>query len=185
MSGMSSQAATPLGVMGTHVHKAGKWMLSYRYGRMEMDGNRDGTGSVSTAEVLEGFMVSPLGMYMEMHTLGLMYGASDRWTLALMLPYVRKSMELTNRGGVRFKTRSSGLGDVKLVGMHGLYDFATPGRKLLLNLGFSFPAGQTDRSDDVPSPDGNRNIKLPYPMQLGSGTFDPVLGITYTDKLDA
>ena len=31
----------PIGVMGDHAHKAGEWMLFYRYGFMKMDGNRD------------------------------------------------------------------------------------------------------------------------------------------------
>ena len=179
-AGMPTSAGAPLGVMGHHVHKTGKWMLSYRYGRMEMDGNRDGSRGVSTAEVLGEFMVSPLDMYMEMHLLGLMYGAGDSWTLMLMLPYMRKSMELVNRGGVHFKTRSSGVGDIKLVGVYDLYDLATSGRKLLLNAGLSFPTGRVDARDDTPA----GNIKLPYPMQPGSGTFDPILGVTYTNKSD-
>lgn len=33
----------PLGVMGDHVHNAGEFMVSYRFSRMSMEGNRDGT----------------------------------------------------------------------------------------------------------------------------------------------
>ena len=178
---MPSHAGASPGITESHMHTAGKWMLSYRYSRMEMDGNRDGTRGVSTAEVLGEFMVSPLEMYMEMHTLGLMYGIDDNWKLMLMLPYVHKSMELVNRGGVRFKTRSSGAGDIKFVSVYDLYDFPTPGRQLQLSAGLSLPTGQTDKRDDAPA----GNIKLPYPMQLGSGTFDPILGVTYTGKSDA
>ena len=33
----------PIGVMGAHMHEKGSFMFSYRYARMRMDGNRDGT----------------------------------------------------------------------------------------------------------------------------------------------
>lgn len=32
----------PIGVMGDHLHKKGSYMLSYRFMRMSMAGNRDG-----------------------------------------------------------------------------------------------------------------------------------------------
>jgi hypothetical protein len=64
----------PIGVMGDHVHKKGRIMLSYRYMRMEMDGNRSGSDDISTADVLNRFMVAPTNMTMEMHMFGIMYG---------------------------------------------------------------------------------------------------------------
>ena len=41
-----------------HVHPKGQWMVSYKYMKMNMDGNRDGTSRLSTEEVLERFMVA-------------------------------------------------------------------------------------------------------------------------------
>ena len=41
----------PIGVMGAHAHAQGDWMFSYRAMRMEMDGNRDGSSRMSTADV--------------------------------------------------------------------------------------------------------------------------------------
>ena len=185
MMPMQPDKQAPIGVMGDHKYKLGKLMLSYRYGYMDMDGNRDGTGSVPVAEVLEDFVVSPLDMRMEMHMLSAMYGLSDNLTLMAMAPYVNKSMNLVNRAGVRFKTRSSGVGDVKLLGLYTLRDSGTgprarPGSRVSLNLGVSLPTGETDEKDDTPA----GNIKLPYPMQLGSGTIDPILGISFTRLLD-
>ncbi len=185
-AGMLPDEHAPIGVMGDHAHKSGKLMLSYRYDRMEMDGNRDGTGGVSTAEVLQDFIVSPLDMRMEMHMFGFMYGVNNDLTLMAMMPYVNKSMKLVNRKGVSFKTRSSGVGDIKLVGLYKLYDSGMGShhraqRQVSLNMGISLPTGKTDKKDNTPA----GNIKLPYPMQLGSGTVDLILGITYTRLLDA
>ncbi|MDE2762781.1 MAG: hypothetical protein OXQ94_18130 [Gemmatimonadota bacterium] len=57
----------PIGVMGEHTHERGEWMLSHRFMRMSMAGNRDGTERLETADVLRDFMVAPLDMTMTMH----------------------------------------------------------------------------------------------------------------------
>ena len=171
----------PIGVMGDHGHKKGELMLSYRYGRMEMDGNRSGSSSISTAEVLNSFLVSPLEMTMEMHMFGAMYGLGNNLTLMAMMPYVDKSMDLLTRTGRRFTTRARGLGDIKLTVMRKLYHEEFSGESshdLGISLGLSLPTGDTDKKDDIPI---RRNAPLPYPMQLGSGTYDPMLGITYAN----
>ena len=175
----------PAGVMGDHTHKPGKLMLSYRYSRMKMEGNRSGSSDVSTEAVLENFFASPLKMKMDMHMLGVMYGLNERVTLMGMLSYMRKSMTLQNRMDIRFPTRAQGLGDIKLTAIYKLHstrnDSGTQRSRLGLGLGLSLPTGDTDKRDDIPRPNGNGmvNIRLPYPMQLGSGTYDPMLSVTY------
>ncbi len=110
----------PIGVMGAHAHEQGDWMFSYRYMRMEMDGNRDGTDRVSTDEVLADYMIAPESMTMEMHMRGAMYGVNDNITVMAMLPYVRKDMDHVTRMGGEFTTRTSGLGDIKLSGLFNI-----------------------------------------------------------------
>lgn len=176
----------PIGVMNDHNHKQGEWMMSYRYSRMGMDGHRAGTNNITTDEVLDDFMVAPLDMTMEMHMLGLMYGVSDDLTVMGMLPYTRKSMNHINRMDVRFKTRTEGLGDIKLSGLYTLFSSGADKEihrirhKLLLNFGLSLPTGSIDERGDTPA---GANQKLPYGMQLGSGTIDPLVGVTYFNKL--
>ena len=171
----------PIGVMGDHTHKQGEWMTSYRYSYMHMDGNRDGTNRMSSAAVISsGFMVAPLEMDMHMHMFGLMYGATDNLTLTAMAPYVIKTMDHVNMGGIRFSTRTQGLGDIKLGGLYRLNDLIgldSDRHKLHINFGLSTPTGSIDERDDTPA---GQDRKLPYPMQLGSGTVDPLLGLTYT-----
>lgn len=165
----------PVGIMGAHTHEAGDWMLSYRYMFMEMDGNRDGNNRVSEQDVFaQGFMVAPTEMSMEMHMLGAMYAPTNDLTLMFMLPYVRLSMDHVNQMGVEFTTKSEGLGDVKATALYVLYRWK--GQQLHLNAGASLPTGSIKEKDDTPA---GSNQKLPYPMQLGSGTFDLLPGITY------
>ncbi|MGM0421702.1 MAG: transporter [Pseudomonadota bacterium] len=175
----------PIGVMGDHNHKQGEWMTAYRYSGMQMKDHRNGTRNISTDEVLDDFMVAPLKMNMDMHMFGAMYGATDKLTLMGMLPYVQKSMTSVNRMGVKFKTKTEGLSDIKLNGLYTLFESETDAvthrtrQKLLLRLGVSLPTGSITERDDTPA---GSNQKLPYPMQLGSGTVDPLMGLTYIHK---
>lgn len=177
----------PIGVMGEHVHKQGEVMFSYRFSRMHMDGNRDGTNDVSSAQVLSNYIVTPLDMRMEMHMFGAMYAPSDDWTLMAMAPYINKSMNHQTRMGMRFSTEAEGFGDVKLSGLYSLYESGVDKdvhrirHQWLLGMGASLPTGSIDERGNTPA---GANQKLPYPMQLGSGTVDPLLGLTYTSRYD-
>ncbi len=168
----------PLGVMGDHMHKKGEWMTSYRYSSMQMKGNLDGTNSVSSADILSNYMVAPKKMSMEMHMFGVMYGVSDDLTITAMLPYIRKSMDAINRMGVDFSTKTAGFGDVKLNGSYRLYDDEM--HHMHATLGVSLPTGKIDKRDTTPM----GNMELPYGMQLGSGTYDLLAGITLTGKVE-
>jgi hypothetical protein len=166
-------AHAPLGLMGEHTHKAGEWMLSYRYGHMAMEQNRANTDNVSDASVLANFMAAPTDMDMNMHMFGAMYAPSDEVTLMAMLPYTEKSMNHITRTGMRFGTESDGIGDAKLGALIPLWD--GPGQHLHLNAGVSLPTGSINEKDQTPM----GYVRLPYPMQLGSGTFDLTPSLTY------
>ncbi len=197
----------PIGVMGEHVHKKGKWMLSYRYMRMDMEGNRIGTREVSPEEIATTvpnqnpvtlpngnvitprFMrVVPTKMSMDIHMFSAMYAPTDNLTLMFMLPVIRKSMDhvtfagpagTTIRGG--FTTESEGVGDVKISGLFRLYDDAV--NHLHLNMGISAPTGSIEERDDILDPLGRTpNVRLPYAMQIGTGTWDLLPGLTYTAR---
>lgn len=170
----------PIGVMGDHTHMAGEWMFSYRFMRMEMSENADGGTTLSTEEVLADYMVAPLEMTMDMHMLGVMYAPSDRLTLMAMAPFVDMSMNHQTRMGMRFTTESSGIGDVSLAAMMPL--FKDQHAAFQVQLGVSLPTGSIDERGDTPA---MADAQLPYPMQLGSGTYDLVPALTYSRKFDA
>ena len=174
MSDMVLMGRNPAGVKGGSTHHAGKWMLMYRYMYMDMEGNRDGTDGVSTDEVLKDYMVAPKSMPMQMHMLGAMYGVNNRLTLMAMAPYVLLEMDHVTRMGMEFTTKADGIGDVKVMA-----NYLLPARgrhRIHLNAGLSLPTGSIDERDDTPA---GPDQKLPYPMQLGSGTWDIIPGVTY------
>lgn len=169
----------PIGVMGDHMHKKGEWMVSYRYKTMNMDGSLNGSSGVSDRTVLSRYMVTPTKMSMNAHMFGAMTAPSDDVTLMFMMPYLEKSMAHLTRAGGRFSTYSSGLGDIKAAALVKLWE--NDHHHLHFNAGLSLPTGSTDARDTTPT---GPNTLLPYPMQLGSGTFDLMPGMTYTGFSD-
>ena len=188
----------PIGVMGEHMHKKGEWMLSYRYMYMDMQGNRIGEKEVSPEFIISNvtnrfgtpanLRIVPTEMTMDMHMFGAMYAPSDWLTLMVMGMYGEKSMDHVtfNGAGERigtFNTESRGISDTKISGLVKLLDNRV--HNMHLNLGISLPTGNTDKKDDILAPTGaTPTVRLPYAMQIGSGTFDLLPGITYYGRED-
>lgn len=125
-------------------------------------------------------MVAPTDMTMEMHMAGLMYAPLDEVTLLGMVPYTRKFMNHQARNGRRFHTETDGLGDIQVGALLKPFDLPGP-HSLHFNASVSLPTGSIDERDDTPM---GRNSRLPYPMQLGSGTFDLLPGLTYQGQAE-
>lgn len=177
-------------------------MLSYRYMRMEMSGNRVGTHRVNPEDIVTGyanpffgmpmqpptFRVVPVDMSMDMHMIGAMIAPTDRVTLMAMTKYVSKEMDHITFAGATgttrlgsFTTRSQGLGDTTLSALIGLLE--SQHHALQLNVGLSLPTGSRDETDRILTPMGTTpSVRLPYAMQLGSGTFDLQPGLTYNGR---
>ena len=90
--------------MGDHRHGAGEWMVSYRYMRMNMSDNLDGTNELTNADIYANYMVAPQQMTMSMHMIGVMYAPSDRLTLMAMAHYLTNDMDLRTGMGTNFTT---------------------------------------------------------------------------------
>ena len=190
----------PLGVMGAHMHKKGEWMLSYRAMHMNMHGSRKGTDridplTIATTEANRFFgipgqpptlRVVPTDMTMDMHMFGLMGAPTDWLTIMAMGMWQEKEMDhITFQGGAgatvlgTFTTRSKGWGDTKLSTLIRLHESSK--HHIHMHAGISLPTGSIDETATVLAPNGSRpRLRMPYAMQLGTGTFDFLPGITYT-----
>jgi len=169
----------PIGVMGDHRHGKGEWMLSYRFMPMWMKDNLKGSDKISNEEIFQNYMVAPQKMNMQMHMLGVMYAPSDKLTLMAMGNFIKNDMDLQTRMGMVFSTKSSGFGDVKVSALYGLFNKNR--QTMHLNLGVSIPTGSITEKGDTPA---GENMQLPYPMQIGSGTWDIMPGLTYLGETD-
>ncbi|WOI54637.1 hypothetical protein [Parvularcula sp. LCG005] len=188
----------PIGVMGDHTHKKGEWMFSYRLMQMQMEGNRVGESHVSPTEIVTGvenpfgmppyLRVVPEEMSMTMHMLGAMYAPSDRVTLMAMVNYTSQEMDhLTYQGMMgsnllgTFSTSAEGFGDVSVTALVSLFE--KEHLKVHGGLGLSLPTGSIEQTDAVLTPmNMQADLRLPYPMQLGSGTYDLKPSLTLTNK---
>lgn len=195
----------PIGVMGDHMHEKGKWMVSYRYMRMHMEDSRNGTNSLSPEQIATTvpnrffgspmqpptLRVIPTEMTTDMHMFGAMYAPTDDLTLMVMGNYIKREMDhITFAGGMgttrlgEFTTETSGWGDTRVAGLIRMYDDSK--HHIHFNAGLSLPTGSIKEQDQVLTPMGMRpTIRLPYAMQLGSGTYDLMPGITYTGRSKA
>lgn len=196
----------PIGVMGDHMHKKGEWMASYRNMHMDMSGHQNNGRSISPESIVttqanrfagtpgqpSTLRVVPTNMRMNMHMVGGMYGATDWLTVMVMANHLSKDMDhITYQGGAgtnvlgRFNTKTSGWGDTKVAGMFRLFEDDT--HNIHVKTGVSIPTGSIDEDDDILAPNGaTPTLRLPYAMQLGSGTYDFEPSLTYyghTDRL--
>jgi len=164
----------PISIMGDHYHKKGEVMLSYRFMPMWMNGSLESSFDISNEEIYQNFIIAPQNMQMNMHMLGGMYAPSDNFTLMVMANYITNTMVLRAKSGVEFTTQSGGLGDITIGGLVKFYNKNK--QSLHGNVSMSIPTGDLDQRDATPL---NENAQLAYSMQLGSGTWDPSLGVTY------
>ncbi len=205
-------AHAPAGMMGDHTHEAGEVMFSYRLMHMFMEGTRIGNNRVSNDVARDygksvfastfpnhacvtghdcrvaGYRVLPTSMRMWMHMFGFMYGLNDTVTLTLMVPYMVNSMNHERNDGVTFTTRSEGFGDLRFGSLWRLWAVEAPSlgsHRFHMNLSLSVPTGSIEPTAVAPvaHDGGPREIRLPYPMHLGSGTVDFYPGITYGGEM--
>ncbi|MGB7325186.1 MAG: transporter [Rubripirellula sp.] len=187
----------PAGIVGDHLHSKGEWMVEYKYMIMSMEDNRIGENSVSDQDALgpagppPGIVVdgirtnagaAPTQMTMEMHMAHLMYGLTDDVTLytmamlpSLTMDHIRGDGNPAGRGG-DFTTHNSGFGDTSIGALLRLYSTET--QDFIFNLGCSIPTGDIYRESTAPT-GGLVSQPLPYPMRLGSGTFNAKPGMTW------
>lgn len=182
--------ASPAGIMISHGHPKGGWMVSYTFMNMMMNGNLSGTEKVSDDEIfINDYSMSPQKMQMDMHMLMAMYGLTGRLSFMLMASYSDYRMDMKSyaaghvHGGsgapsLNHTHHTSGVGDTKLWALYKLVN--GEGSSLVLSAGLNLPSG------NYKIPAGEHAIiegeRQAYMMQLGSGSYDLMPGLTFYKK---
>ena len=171
------EEVTPINVLGSHTHLKGGFMVGYRYMYMEMNHNQLGTHDVSVGQILQQYPVAHTSMTMQMHMVELMYAPLDSLTVMMMVPYLDNRMHHQTANGPGPTVESSGVGDLQFMALYNLLgNPRAQGQRLLLNAGFSAPTGAINERAN--------GSQLEYSMQLGSGTWDFMPGMTYLGESD-
>ncbi len=189
----------PMNIMGAGIPETKELRFKMSPMYMSMDGLVDGRNAVSADSLLGApmmeqqstgkFMAVPTAMDMQMLNVTTGYSFSDDLFGAVMLMYKDHSMDMkfssmmegtTAENG--FTMASSGIADTMLMGKYRLFfdDPLIPTRQVSLMFGLSLPTGSIDEKNSNHPLAMRQTELLPYGMQLGSGTFDPTLGVVYS-----
>lgn len=174
-------AQGPVSLWGDHTVPVGELQLALKYFHTQMKGQGYGTDSLTLNQVLSLFTVAPDEMVTQGASLDVLYGMTPHLTLLASGTFAKKTMD--NLTGVEgqsnvflfYQTEATGLEDVKVAALYDVYDRGP--LRIHVQGGVSVPVGSIS-SDDVTPFSGNRATQLPYPQQLGSGTFDLLPGFT-------
>ncbi|MDR4506327.1 MAG: transporter [Candidatus Scalindua sp.] len=163
----------PLNIPGGGTPEPHEFRIKTNLNWMKMVGLRRGTHNRSRQDALKQYMAVPRKMDMTMGNFSIGYAFSDRFFLGAMGMYMNKDMSMINRENKKSKMQSQGVGDTMLMTKTLVYadDLLFPTNQVSVLLGLSIPTGSIDQDQ--------RGSLLPYSMQLGSGTFDPFVGILY------
>ena len=164
-----------------------RWHISYTYAVSDYDEYYIGTRSVSYDDVLftpgaeprteNNYPVVPTEIKQEVHALRVAYDLSESLTLRAQLPMVKQSTDHISivPGYNAFNISSDGVGDLAVVLDRTITQSLNSVWKA--GIGVSLPTGSIDEEGDTPRAPGNQ--QLPYTMQLGSGTWDFPLFLSF------
>ncbi len=189
----------PLNVPGGGIPEPKEFRFKISQMFMQMGSLRDGTSDISEGSLLAPpmtpgkFVVVPSSMQMHMTMLSGAYSFTDNFALMAMTSFKFNRMQMEFNAGLQaatgesgFTMESKGVGDTQLLGKYRLYsdDHLAPKDQVSTLFGVSIPTGSIDKKfSNNPVPGQNGTI-LPFKMQLGSGTFDPMIGLTYQGSQD-
>ena len=158
------------------------WTLNYQYKTAKFEGYLDGSKSLSFNDVKgppsngsgKTFPVVPTTITQTAHIYSVGYQFNEQWQGHLSVPYIKQSTDHLSLvpGYSTFTINTDGIGDIVMSASYALNS-----ESWLLSLGLSLPSGSIDEQGDTPRGPGNQQV--PYTMQLGSGTFDFPVELSY------
>lgn len=108
---------------------------------------------------------------LKMQMMSLQYKVNDQWTMMMLATHFENYV-VTKMFGQSFKDDSRGLGDTVVSGVNTKFLSATT--LLVSDVGLSIPTGSIEEKN----PNRLDGANYPYNMQMGSGTYDIVMGVT-------
>jgi hypothetical protein len=154
------------------------WRVSLEYDYIHQDQLRSGTGTIYGVPPGNELEYQTLNRYV---TAGLSYSPTSAWNVTLVVPYVERThstygtYDPTQPLPPLTYSRSSSLGDVKLIGS---YQGLLPTHNLGLQLGVKLPTGNDYPTIDFYSGPG-AGSPLDASLNPGTGSTDLIVGAYY------
>ena len=176
--------------MNDHIHKKHEWMVSYTFMTQNYSGNMMGDSKVADDALFKTYTAVPGKMGMDMHMFMVMYGITDRLTLMGMGGFSTCAMSMNMdpgmpmpgmnmpMGTMQMQMDASGMTDTRL---SALYNFSKKSyQRLVGSLGVGIPTGTAEGTGTTMLGD---NTRMPYGMQIGSGSFELLPELTYVRNI--
>jgi hypothetical protein len=182
----------PLNIFGGGIPEPKEFRFKLSQMIMEMGPLRDSTDDIELSDILSKtnngttFSAVPSDMQMYMTMIGGAYSFSDNFALMGMTSYIENTMHMNTANGKDFVMTSGGVGDVTLLGKYRAYadDDLVPTNQVSVMFGLSLPSGSINKKFSNNTNESVNGTLLPFKMQLGSGTVDPIFGLTYQGSRD-
>lgn len=157
---------------------AAGWRLSFEYDYIHQDQLRSGTRAVAGVPDGNELERETLNRYL---TTGVSYSPSAAWNVSLQVPYVERThstygeFDSTQQLPDLSTSRSSSLGDIKLIGS---YQGLLPMHNLGIQLGVKLPTGQYGAAIKFNGGPA-AGTPLDASLQPGTGSTDVIVGAYY------
>jgi hypothetical protein len=166
------------------------WLVGYQTKSVKFEGYLEGSKSLSFDDVLwngpseirtsKNFPVLPTIIYQKAHVISLGYQFSPSWQAQISIPHLKQKTDHTSivSNYNFFIIETEGVGDVAV---SANYNWNNAGAGVWgLSFGITLPTGSIDKLGDTPRAAGDQ--ELPYTMQLGSGTYDFPIELSYKNQ---
>jgi len=200
----------PSGLFGVYAFpERGQGVAGINFQHYEFDGLLKGSSSISSKEVantvanpffgdntpvghIPNLRVMPISAKADVMFPYANFAINDKVALVALVPLIRKETKLRTFFGPTGTARSGtntvntdGLGDIKFGAIFRAYNGENNKHNLIIDAVVSAPTGSIDEEDKQLAINGQKvKARLAYGMQLGSGTWDAVVGASYWGKDD-
>lgn len=170
-----------------------RWNFSYTYRKLSSGGYRSGTQDYSFQDVLfspgevrtsMNYPVVPTYICQNVHAFAAGYALTDKVSVNVVVPYITQGTDHISSvpGFSDFLLKSKGIGDI---GVSASYLKQTSNLSAFqFSLGLRVPTGSIDERGDTPRGGMGTLERLPYTMQIGSGTLDFTGAVNYSRRID-
>lgn len=168
------------------------WQVGFMYKWVRLKGFKEGNSNISNKDILfvpslnsrtdRNFPVLPTLITQKVAIGSLSYAINKNSNVSINVSYIEQSTDHISivPGYGLFTIGSSGLGDITL--NYSNVFLRKDNQQWSYSIGLSAPTGSIDEEGDTPrAPDDQQ---LPFTMQLGSGTWDIPMGLSYQNNSD-
>lgn len=169
-----------------------KWEFGITYTKGSFGGYLAGTEQKSFQDVLftlgetrtnQNYPVVPTFICQNAFSYSAQYNLSNESSVSVSVPYIEQRTDHISSipNFSDFTLRTIGIGDIAVAFSYNQKLSSTT--NITAVLGARLPTGSINKTGDTPRNGAGTYERLPYTMQLGSGTFDLTSSLTYTRSL--